>query len=149
MAGLGTAAAGQVAAGFGDPATGSAPPAAERMSRYIDPATGEYEVDSSTGNFRRWTPVQQRVFLALKTVFGSSSVQRRWGVRLPRKVTASFNAEVEQAARDALARMTDVEKVIRILRVEVDRVGSRSRCAVYFRDLTDPARAERFITVGV
>lgn len=149
MAGLGNAELGLVAHGFGDPTTGSASPSAERMSRYIDPATGTYEVDTDTGNFKRWTPVQQRVFLALKTAFGSSSVLPRWGVRMPRKITSSFAADVEQSARDALSRLTDVDRAIRILRVEVERAGSRSRCAVYFQDLTDPGRAERFVSVGV
>jgi hypothetical protein len=149
MAGYGTFPLGHGALGHGTPSTAEAPPEAEQWSRYIDPATQTYEVDTKTRNFRRWTGIQQRVWLALKTQFGSSSVQPTWGAKRAKKITSSFAADTEQSARDALRRLTDVDKVIRITRVEVETSGARSRCTVWFVDVTNTSRGEQFVSIGV
>jgi hypothetical protein len=103
--------------------------------RWIGPQTGDYEIDPLTGHQRQMGAVLQRVLLALKTVKGSSSALPLLGVQLPRKMGTRFNAEVDAAVRDALRQLTDVERIIRIEAIEVERSMGRAAITVRYRNL--------------
>jgi hypothetical protein len=129
------------------PTTGSAPPARSQMSRYINPYTKDYEYDLVSRGFRRMTGIRQRVQLALGTLRGSSTTLSKWGVTLPRKITPQFPAEAEAAVRQALSQMTDVEKVLKVNRVEVQTYHMRSKIVVWFTDLTTNMEAQETLNL--
>lgn len=145
--GLGTSSCGLTVAGFGDATEVDAPPAPTQWVRRVDPATGDYEIDAETGNFRRMTPVRQRVLLSLATALGSSTAQQGWGIKRPRKINRSFASDLEQSARFALQPMV-TDGSISIESVTVDTGFSRSRLIVTYRDLTTKQRAQETIPIG-
>ncbi len=123
-AGAGAMSAGTAPAGLHSPATVAASPDAVAGSRYINPQTGDYEIDSSTSQYAQMPPTRQRVLLALHTVFASSTGKPQFGLRAPRKMGTSFEAQTKQAARYALRHLTREDgPVIRIDGIQVDRVG--------------------------
>lgn len=145
--GFGTSSLGLSAFGGGDPTSGSSPPIATQASRYVNPDTRDYEVDPTTRGFRRMTGLRQRIQLALSTLRGSSTTLQTWGVTIPRKVTASFAAEVEQSVRAALSQLTDVEKLIHVDRVDVYQYAMRSRVTVFFTDLQNKSKASETLNL--
>lgn len=146
--GFGTMGLGYYSFGGGLPTTGSAPPTNTQASRYLDPVTRDYEFNSATANFTRMTPIRQRVQLALSTIQGSSTTQPEWGIKLPTKITERFPAEARAAVRAALSRLTDVEKVVRLERIDVETHHMRSRITVYYIDLTTNARELEELKIG-
>lgn len=122
--------------GTGTPETSAVPASGAAGSRYINPATRDYQQDPTTGQLAQMPSTRQRVLLALLTVQGSSSVYGRFGIKLPRKMGTSFEVEMRFAVRAALRHLTDAEKVIRIDSITVERgAGSRSRTTVSYTDL--------------
>jgi phage baseplate assembly protein W len=146
--GFGTMPFGYGVFGAGITTTGSAPPTNTQASRYLDPITRDYEYDTTTRNLRRMSPVHQRIQLALMTLIGSSTTQPEWGIKLPRKITDRFPAQAEAAVRAALSRMTDVEKIIKVARVDVVTSGMRSRIIVHFVDLTTGRAGQETLNLG-
>ena len=71
--------------GLGTPVTASLPPKGPAGSRYIHPATKDYERDPTTGQLKQMPKVRQQVLLALTTLLGSASTLDGFGIRLPRK----------------------------------------------------------------
>lgn len=146
--GFGTSPMGTMAFGGGTPTTGSAPPSLSRASRYINPYTHDYEFDAVSRGFRRMPSVRQRVQLALGTIRGSSTVSQNWGITMPRKIGNQFAAEVEAAVRQALSQMTDVEKVLRVDKVDVRAYHMRSEVVVWYTDLTTKKSAQEKLNLG-
>ncbi len=105
------------------------PPTGTAGSRYINPATGDYESDDLTGQLKQMPRARQRVLLALITLRKSASTAQGFGVRLPRKMGTSFEYETRQAVILALRHLTESEEVIRIDSVTVER-GQNSRALV-------------------
>jgi hypothetical protein len=137
MLGAGIQTAGSSPAGVGEPEEGSPLPDAVGGCRWIDPATGDYEIDTSSGAFAQMPANRQRVMIALLTARGSSSVLPDLGLTRPTKMGDRFQAEMEQAVRQALEQLTDVEQIIRLDFVEVLRgSGGRARITVSYTDLT-------------
>lgn len=135
--GWGTSPWGTGAYGLGTPVTAAAPPDGPAGSRYINPASRDYQLDSSTGQLAQMPPVRQRVLLTVMTVLGSSSVNPAIGTRAPRKMGTQFEAQTRASVRSAFHQMTDVEKVIRIDRIDVERgAGGRARTTIVYTDLT-------------
>lgn len=125
--------------GSGTPATGEAPPAPPPvMSRYINPATREPEIDPSTKHFRSMPRVRQRVLLIAMTLRNSSPILRDFGLGKPDRVNlATIDQEMRAEVRRAYDYMVRVERSIRIDDVIVDP-GDFGRVAVtiVYTDLT-------------
>jgi hypothetical protein len=123
--------------GLGTPIPAAAPATGEAGCRYINPATGDYEQDPITKQLAQMPGTRQRVLLAVMTLRESASVNREFGIRLPRKMGTFFDSEMKQSARQALRHLTDTEQAIRIDSIVVERgIGGRARTTVSFTDLT-------------
>ena len=123
--------------GLGTPIPATAPPTGEAGVRYLNPATGDYEQDPVTKQLAQMPTTRQRVLLAVMTLRSSMSVNREFGIRMPRKMGTFFESEVQQAARAALQHLTDTDAVIRIDSILVERgANSRARVTISFTDLT-------------
>jgi phage baseplate assembly protein W len=121
--------------------SGAEKPTGAAGVRFLNPATRDYEHDTVSGQLKQMPSVRQRVLIALTTTIESSTVQREFGLRRPRKIDGQFLVRMKQAIREALRQMTDVEKVMRVERIDVERGVSGSATArvqttVVFVDLT-------------
>lgn len=143
MAGLGSASFGAFPFGLGTPVEAAIPPTGFPGSRYINPGSGDYEVDADSGQLAQMPGTRQRVLLALKTLKGSSSVLPEFGILLPRKIDQAIDLRVRDAVRVALSHLTDVDKVIRIESVLVSRrTTGRLAVTLAYTDLSTGAAAE-------
>jgi hypothetical protein len=141
MSGVGTVQAGFGPCGLGTPISGDPPPLPGAGSRYINPASGDYEQDPTTKQLAQMPAVRQRVLLALITVIESSNAAPGLGIRLPRKMGTTYEAEVRAEVMLALNQLVEVEKVIRVDSIEVLRgAGGRSQITVSFTDTTTGLR---------
>ncbi len=114
-----------------EPATGSV------GSRYINPATRDYEFNESTGHLSQMPTLRQRVLLAVMTRKGSSTALPDFGISLPPKMGSTFEAEVTASVRSALIHLTDTERVMRIDSVVVEKgAGGRARVTISYTDTT-------------
>lgn len=137
MIGAGIQGAGSTPAGVGAPEAAPLPPTIDGGVRYINPATGDYELDPATGQYAQMPIIRQRVMIALLTVKRSSTVLPDLGIIRPTKMGDRFQAEMEQSVREALHQLTDIEQVIEIDFVTVERgAGGRARITVSYTDLT-------------
>lgn len=106
--------AGTGPAGLGTPVTTAAPPNGPAGSRYINPATRDYQIDPATNQFAQMPQIRQQVLLAITTVAASASAAQWLGIKLPRKMGNRFQAECEKAVRFALRHLTETQRLIRI-----------------------------------
>jgi hypothetical protein len=122
--------------GFGTPAT--APPAADKvaaLSRYINPGSGDYEIDGTHGQMKSMPTTRQRVLLIALTPHGSSTADRTLGIRWPRRMDQTFEAGARAAVRVAFAQLTTTERLIRIDNIEIERLSSgRARALISYVD---------------
>lgn len=140
MAGFGTAPAGTSPFGIGTPTTATVPPDGPVGSRYINPTTGDYEVDSTTGQFKQMPGVRQRVLLAVLTRRDSSGIPG-FGTRMPARMGDDFEAACDAEIRSALRQMVEIEKVIRIDGIKVERgAAGRARITISYTDLVNGTR---------
>jgi phage baseplate assembly protein W len=147
MSGFGTMAFGAGAFGLGTPATGEPPPDGPAGTRYIDPVQRDYAQDTDTKQLKQMPKTRQRVLLALMTLLGSSSVLPKFGVRFPKKMGDTFDAQCKNAVRSAMRHLTDVEQVVRIDGITVERgAGGRARITVSYSDLLEASQDA--VTVG-
>lgn len=124
---------------FGDGVnlTGTSPPTGSFGSRYINPATKSYQQDPATHQMAQMPAVRQRVLLALTTLVGSSTALPTFGITYPSKMGTSFEAESQASIRAALKQMTDIERVLRIDSIGVERgAAGRARFTVSYTDIT-------------
>lgn len=136
MAGFGQNPLGLTPFGLGTPDPPSDPPTGNWGSRWINPVTRDFEQDPVTKQFKQMPPLRQRVYLAIAETRGSSTVRPNDGFRLPEKMGDGFEQLVESRVREALRYLTDVEQVMRIDRILVNRVNSqRASIVVQFTDL--------------
>lgn len=137
MAGFGLLPFGTGPYGFGTPTTGAAPPVGAAGSRYINPVTRDYQIDPATGQQAQMPPLRQRVLLAVMTVLRSSTALPGMGINLPKKMGTTYEVETQNAVLLAVRQMTDVEKVMRVDRIDVKRTGTgRSEITISYTDLT-------------
>lgn len=111
------------------------PPAA----RYIHPGTGDYAVQAD-GEFEGMPPVRQRVELAVLTAKGSAWPAQNFGneFRNIKRIDQRFESKARFAIENALRRLTEVEKVVRIDAITFERVGTgRIETMIQFTDLTN------------
>lgn len=124
--------------GTGTPTTSAAPPAATAGSRYLNPATKDYEIDASTGQLAQMPPLRQRVLIAVTTDIGSAATLTELGRIRPRKMAPTFEAEVIASIRKACRQMTDIERVMRIDAITIERGASgRYRPTLSYTDITN------------
>lgn len=137
MAGFGIYSAGLGAFGLGTPTVAPIPSTGQAGSRWINPATRDYEVDGNTRQLKQMPGTRQRVLLALMTIKGTASTAPRFGVALPTKMGTTFEAECKAATRAALAHLTSGDSpVIRINFITVERGrSSRARITVDWTDI--------------
>lgn len=107
------------------------------LSRYIDPGTGDYVIDDSVGQFGSMPSLRQRVLLIMTTAFGSSTAMPELGIVRPRKIDESYVAATRAAVRRAFYRLTDIERIMRIENILVDKqTGGRIALTLVYRDLS-------------
>lgn len=147
MTGLGNAPLGRSPYGLVYEAPTTAQPDASSLRRWLDPITGQY-VLAADGSFEQMPAIRQRVVLALGTVQGSIGVLADFGKSSPNIMGTRFAAEEEAAVRLALRQLTDVEAVIRIDRITIERssqIPGRWRTTVsYVETATDQYYEDRF-----
>ena len=123
--------------GLGTPIPATPPPTGEAGTRYINPATGDYQQDPTTRQLAQMPSTRQRVLLATMTLRRSSSVNTTFGIDPPRRMGTFFDSEMKFAVRAALRHLTETEQVIRIDDITVERgINGRSRTTIAFTDLT-------------
>jgi len=141
MAGFGQTPFGLTPFGIGTPADAPGQPTGPAGCRYINPATKDYQVNPATRQFAQMPALRQRVLLALSTDYASITVNQTFGLKKPRKMGDTFVAEMKAWVRAALKHLTDVEKVMSLDAVIVERgSGGRSRTTVVFTDLATGAQ---------
>ncbi len=134
MSGFGTVPFGTGPAGLSVPITANAPASGPAGVRWINPASGDYEQDSVSGQLKQMPALRQQVLLALRTVYGSSTALPKFGVKAPRKMGDSFELEMRSAVRSALTHLT-TPGLMRIDAIKVERgLGGRARITVSFTD---------------
>lgn len=123
--------------GLGTPMSANLPPDGPSGSRYINPASKDYEQDPSTRQLKQMPKVRQQVLLAVTTMLGSASTLQRFGTRLPRKMGDRLQAETDVSMRAALRHLTETQKVISIDSITAERGrGGRARITLKWTDLT-------------
>lgn len=135
--GAGTMAAGIGPGGLLVTATVAASPDKSAGSRFLNPRTRDYEVDSTSGQFAQMPPTRQRVLLALMTRKGSATAWPTFGLRVPDKIRSTFAAEMQANTREALSHLTREDApviVIDAITVEIPSPG-RAILTVSYTDL--------------
>lgn len=126
--------------GLGTPADASAPPTPGAGSRFLNPASRDYQIDTVSGQQAQMPALRQRVLIALITALRSSSGLQALGVKWPSKMTEAFEAEVSASCRVALRQMIEIEGSMILDGITVERgTGGRGRVTVSF---TDPLTGE-------
>jgi len=143
--GAGACAAGVTYAGFGEPATATAPggklfpdpyTGASQTGMRIDPATRSYVFDAY-GRAQGVGTVPQMVHLALTTEFGSSAVPGFGDTTSEIEVIGpNFERDVQDRVARALSDLV-ARKLVKVESVKVDRFGASGAYRhIRWRDLT-------------
>lgn len=136
--GFGIFSAGFGAFGLSTPDVAPEPPTGSVGTRWINPATKDYEINPATNNLKQMPDVRQKVLLAILTIQTTATTAPRFGVSLPSKMGTTFENECKNATRAALAHLTTAaDPEIRIDRIDVERgKASRAQITVSYTDLT-------------
>jgi hypothetical protein len=135
MSGFGNAPLGASPFGIGEPETADPPEiAADAGARYLDPITGDYAIDASSGRLARMPAARQRVLLALRTEVGTAAAAADFGIVAPRKNDAVLPAISRLAVHEALRHLTS-SRAIEIMRIDTEADGERGAIHVLYRDL--------------
>lgn len=141
MLGVGEMEAGE-GFGVGESEEAAAPPDGPSGTRFLNPASRDYEVDDFTGHLKQMPALRQRVLLALMTELGTSTVRPEFGVQRPRKMGNRFEADMQAAVRAALAHIVNAGE-IQIDGVDVLRgAGGRAQVTVRYRDPATPEETQ-------
>lgn len=131
--------AGFYPSGYSSPVDVNDAPDAPEDARFLDYLTGDYVVGDD-GEIARMPTTRQRVWLALGTLRGSSTVLPKLGVKLPGTIGRSYESEVKNEVRTALAALiADGSLVLNEIIVEHGTPIGRSTITV---DYTDTATKE-------
>lgn len=123
--------------GLGVPGEAALPTQSPAGSRFLNPSTRDYQYDDDSGQLAQMPTLRQRVLLTVMTEYGSIPTQPTFGIRRPKKMGDTFEAEMKAAVRSALAYLTDAEKVMRIDQILVRKgAGGRSETTIVFTDMT-------------
>lgn len=119
------------------PVTSAAPPTGDAGSRYLNPATRDFQQDSASKQLAQMPAVRQRVLLAVMTEQRSSTALPDFGILRPRKVGPSFEAQVTASVRSSLRQLVEVERLVRIDGIKVERGASgRQRVTISYTDIS-------------
>lgn len=102
MIGAGTQRAGTTGGGLGEVDLPAVPPTPESGAPYIS-IQGNYEFDAYTGDIKRETAGRHAVLMAARTKKGSAAADPNFGLHMPQKMDADFEANTEQSFRDSIA----------------------------------------------
>lgn len=124
--------------GSGTPSPAAAPPSQlSQFSRYLNPGSGDFEVDPDTGQLKQMPAVRQRFLLLARTVRGSAAAMPEFGIRMPAKIDGAFAHRMRASVRDAARQMTDIEKIATVDDVLVEQLSSgRVQVTIVYTDLT-------------
>ena len=124
--------------GFGTPVAAPLPATqGPALSRYINPGSGDYEIDATVGQFASMPALRQRVLLIMNTEVGSALAMPQLGIPRPKKIDQSYVAATRAAVRKAFYRLTDVERVMRIQDIIIGKQSSgRIGLTLVYRDLS-------------
>lgn len=137
MAGFGQTPMGTSPFGLGTPVARAPEVTGNWGTRWVNPDSRDFEIDSATNQYKQMPEMRQRVYFALVESFGSSTVRPKDGLKRPEKMGTGFERLQEAEVRAALHHLTDVERVIRIDAIIVERVNSqRAHTTVQWTDLT-------------
>jgi phage baseplate assembly protein W len=127
-------------AGLGGPTTApDAPTAPPVIARYIEPLTGDYELDATTGQYTGMPPVRQMVEIALGSVRGSSAVAPDIGTEIPPLIDEAFASAVDADVRFAVRKLVEARLIrVRDVRVETGSPAGRAAIVFEYTDLTLP-----------
>ena len=143
MPGFGLLPVGHGPFGIGTPLSADPIPVGAAGSRFIDPQTGDYAQDVLTRQFQQMPPLRQRVLLALRTLVTTSTAVPSFGIKLPRKMGTTYQAEVVNAVNVAVNHLVSIEKVMRVDSIDVIKgSGGRSLITVSYTDLTTGEESE-------
>ncbi len=142
--GFGECAFGTSPLGLGTPGLPGSAPAASNGSRFLNPKTRDWEIDPATSQLAQMPATRQRVLLALLTVRGSATSAPGFGFKAPSKIGTLFEAQTRNAARTALAHLTNEESpAIEIESITVQRIATgRVLLTVTYVDLATEERDE-------
>jgi len=134
--------------GFGTPVSAPLPATqGPALSRYIDPGSGDYRIDAKTGQFASMPSLRQRVLLIMNTEIGSCVAMPQLGIPRPKKIDQSYVAATRSAVRKAFYRLTDVERVMQIQDIVIEKRSSgRVEMTLIYRDLTATSTGSQVVT---
>lgn len=141
MIGIGIQPAGTTLAGLGAPEELIPLPTPLAGAPHLT-LTGDYVIDSKSGDIGRDSSARHRVLLALRTVRKSSNADRNFGMTMPSVMTDTFESEVRAAVTLALTPCTS-DGHVRVDNIYVVRsVGSqgRAKITVEFTDMWTQAQ---------
>lgn len=128
--------------GAGTPVTTEAPPTGAAGSRYINPATKDYEQDARSKQLAQMPAVRQQFLLVLTTILASSTTLQRFGIGAPRKMGDSFETEMKQEIVRRSAHITELQRAARIDNIKVEKgSGGRARITLSYTP-TDGTRGQ-------
>ena len=139
---------GETPLGFGEFTEAPTPPTVpSSFVRYINPATGDFEIDPNTGHLQQMPAVRQRVLIALTARRGSSTTLTelgiQWGGTLDRTAEYRLRAAVTQALADLIAEPA----IFRLDSIDFERTSlGRARVTVNYTDKTQRAPTTPFVT---
>ena len=150
--GAGAAPAGGSVAGFGVPATATAPVPQSFVNGAavaIDPVKRDYTFDAN-GNRNRMTSTQQLVYLAILTVRGSAGTPTMGMEPLPDVFSENTSSRVKQAVYRALLPYTSTTPaLIQVVSVNVSRKpNGPMQLAVVWRDLSSRQETTTTVPLG-
>jgi len=127
--GIGFAPLGSTPIGFGAPSKLNSTTAklylgtdgARKNAAAIDAVTGDALRDATTGMHRGMDSVQQQVYLALRTMKGSSSVLSLGIAFRATTISETTTRKIEEAVRAALAGLV-LRQLVRIVSIKSERV---------------------------
>lgn len=135
--GLGDSPMGQFPLGYSAAAAGIEPPDGPAGSRYLNPGSGDYELDDDTRQLKQMPALRQRVLLTIRTALGSSTALPGFGIGIPDRMGNGFERKIAERIHLAFGRMTDTEKVMRIEQIVVAKVSSgRAAVTLVYTDLS-------------
>ena len=106
------------------------------LIRELDPTTKTYSYDSDTRQLTQIGGTLQRVAWLLSTEFGSSTALPTTGLARPVKITSQIVSDTKSRVLKALRPVIEIDRVIRVISIDVVSGGSRVAGTVNYQDLT-------------
>lgn len=138
MIGIGYQPAGVTLAGLGAPEALAPLPIPESGAPHIS-LTGDYVINTKTGDVGRDRSARHRVLMAIRTLSRSAAADGDFGLKKPDIITESFDAEMKANAMHAL-RFCTYDNSVRIDDIKVINGGGRVQLTIEFTDMLTQAK---------